>query len=327
MTAPWSADEYFILWQNHPSIIIGRNQRMEAEVDIETAARDGIRLKRRLTGGGAVLHDGGNLNFSFILNIDRANAKSVYDFGRFIEPVCKALEKVGVNAAMSGRNDISVAGRKISGSAQALLGKRLLCHGTLLVNSDLDKMAAYLTPNREKLARHGVQSVPSRVGNIADFWRKDSSLPLLKKCLAEECAAVRCPSRGLLKRGQAQKDGFSISDDLFQAAMKLADEKYNRDSWNFGPSFRYSGEARRGFPFGEVNLRWRVEKGRLAAIAVTGDFFGVAECGKLESLLCGIPCDGRSIRKALAGVDFSMFFSGCDPREMAMFFEQSLFRT
>ena len=156
-------EEIFILWRNEPSVIIGRNQNAFSELDVSFAREHDIKVVRRLTGGGAVFHDLGNINYTFISpDIDGGSL----NFARFCEPIVRALRALGLDASLSGRNDILAEGRKVSGTAQCVRSGHVMHHGTLLWDADFSAMAGVLRPDTEKLAAKGIKSVRSRVGNI-----------------------------------------------------------------------------------------------------------------------------------------------------------------
>ena len=161
----FDGESVLYLWQNAPCVVLGKNQVPEEEVDLPLARRLGIPVVFRATGGGAVYHDEGNLNFSLITT-DRPGL-SPYAWA--LRPVLKALLPFVPEIVYNGRNDLCVRGRKISGCASRVRGDTLLLHGTLLLCADLDTLDALLTPPEEKLERHGVASVRSRVANLTEF--------------------------------------------------------------------------------------------------------------------------------------------------------------
>ena len=175
----------FLLWQNAPSVIVGRHQVTLDEIDSDFVRRRGLPVVRRMTGGGAVYHDLGNLNFSFMEN---AHGRKTVDFARYLRPVCEALAGLGVRASLSGRNDLEAGGRKISGSAQSLRQGRILHHGTLLVSLDFGELVQALHVDPDKIRSKGIASVRSRVANISEFWTPGSSMEGLRAALLRRCA-------------------------------------------------------------------------------------------------------------------------------------------
>ncbi|MBQ4566747.1 MAG: lipoate--protein ligase [Desulfovibrio sp.] len=293
----------FLLWQNGPSVIVGRHQCTAEEVDAAQLQREGIPVIRRMTGGGAVYHDLGNLNFSFICHA-RAGEALRPDFARFLRPVCRALQDVGVRASISGRNDLEVDGRKISGSGQRHVQGRILHHGTLLVQADFARMAAVLTPDAAKLRSRGVRSVRSRVGNLADFWQAGTSMDTLRAALLRHCST-----------GQASLDAQDHA-----AAAALADAKYRQWSWNHGASPPFDEERRQRFDWGTICLRLSVRQGRIVHCRILGDFFAMADVEELESLLTGQSREPAHLRRLLASLDWRHWFVEADPAAMLELF-------
>ena len=175
----------FLLWQNAPSVIVGRHQVTLDEIDADFVRRRGLPVVRRMTGGGAVYHDLGNLNFSFMEN---AHGRKTVDFARYLRPVCAALAELGVQASLTGRNDLEAGGRKISGSAQSLRQGRILHHGTLLVSLDFGELVQALHVDPDKIRSKGIASVRSRVANISEFWTPGSGMEDLRAALLRHCA-------------------------------------------------------------------------------------------------------------------------------------------
>src|SRR5690554_4459124 len=158
--------DYLLFYINEPSIIIGRNQNTLEEVNIDYVKENNIHVVRRISGGGAVYHDFGNLNFSFMTDYD---VKNLNNFRKFAEPIIRILNKMGVPAEMKGRNDVVANDKKISGNAQFSTGKRMFSHGTLLFDSDLGEVANALNVKMNKIESKGHKSVRSRVANISEF--------------------------------------------------------------------------------------------------------------------------------------------------------------
>ena len=219
----------FLLWQNAPSVIVGRHQVTLDEIDADFVRRRGLPVVRRMTGGGAVYHDLGNLNFSFMEN---AHGRKTVDFARYLRPVCAALAELGVQASLTGRNDLEAGGRKISGSAQSLRQGRILHHGTLLVSLDFGELVQALHVDPDKIRSKGIASVRSRVANISEFWTPGSGMEDLRAALLRHCA-----------------DGEgSLEPEVLRAAEELAERKYRSWDWNYGasPAFTLQRRERHG---------------------------------------------------------------------------------
>lgn len=293
-------EEILLLWRNGPSVIVGRHQCAAEEIDAAFVARRGIPVIRRMTGGGAVYHDEGNLNFSFI---GPAPASGRPDFIRRLEPVCAALADLGVDARISGRNDLEVDGRKISGSAMRRSRNAVLHHGTLLVNPDFDSLVAALSPDPEKHRSRGVPSVRARVAGLADFWRPGTTMDDLRAALIRRCA-----------------DGEMRPDPaLEERARILAETKYRSWQWNFGDSPPFSVRGRRRFPWGCLDVRLDVRRGVIAAARVHGDFFSADGVADLERRLAGVRHERSALEEALRGAPWEDWFSGCRAEDVREF--------
>ena len=267
--------DLFLLWRNGPSVIIGRNQNAYGEVDTAYATEHGIPVVRRLSGGGAVFHDLGNVNFSFLT--DAVEGGNI-DFSRFTEPIRKALSTMGIEAVLDGRNDLTVDGKKVSGNAQGTVSredgtKRLLHHGTLLFSADLTSLSAVLRGDKDKLSSKGIDSVKSRVTNMRD-------LPGYTGPLAVEDFMTAL--------GEASGHTPDVPTSEEEAAIaKLAREKYSSWDWNFGRSGDFSARRSRRFPFGKVEIAFRADHGKLEEVRITGDYFGFSDVSLLENALLG----------------------------------------
>ena len=212
--------EYLLLWQNDNTIVIGQNQNAEGEINRAFVEAHQIHVVRRTTGGGAVYHDLGNLNYSFITDVGDAERLTME---RFTRPIVEALQGLGLQAEASGRNDILVEGRKVSGTAQRLLRGRFLYHGTLLFDANPGMVSGALNVDPAKFESKSAKSVRSRIGNIREFLKTDMDMPAfwsyLKKTLA---------GSGLVED--------HLTDEELAAVDELKRTKYDTWEWNFGRS-------------------------------------------------------------------------------------------
>lgn len=295
---------FFLLWQNSPSIIVGRHQCTAEAVNPAFVAENKIPVIRRISGGGAVYHDLGNLNFSFIVP-----SRGKAGFAAFLAPIQEALATMGIKATLSGRNDLEVNGKKISGSAQMIFDNRLLHHGTLLVNLDLERMAAALRVDEAKFKSRGVASIRSRVANICELLGGKADMAQLKEALANSCASGR----------------EELSPQTLEAARELAGQKYSAWNWNYGQSPPFNLEKRRRFPWGDVSIRLDVKKGRIRNCALNGDFFSFAPVADLEKRFANLPFEPQAVKDALANFRWQDYFSGCDADRMKAFFTDGIF--
>ncbi|MBE6934835.1 MAG: lipoate--protein ligase [Ruminococcaceae bacterium] len=278
-----------ILWQNHNAVIVGRNQNAEAEINRPFVEQHGIRVVRRNTGGGAVYHDMGNLNYSFITDAGDLQDRSAT---RFTGPVVQALRGLGLDAESSGRNDILISGRKVSGTAQQLLKGRILHHGTLLFDSDPEMIAGALNPDPTKFQSKSVQSVRSRVSNIRSALESDMDMAAFWAYLRESFTRS-----GMIP--------LSLSPAELSRVEALKTEKYDTWEWNFGRSPKYEICFKRRHGGGLLELHLSVSAGNITALKVMGDFLALTELAPLEEALAGCPYREDAIRSALAPLPFS----------------------
>ncbi|PZD96302.1 lipoate--protein ligase [Paenibacillus sambharensis] len=288
-------ESYLLFYVNEPSIIIGKNQNTVEEINTDYVHDKGIHVVRRLSGGGAVYHDLGNLNFSFITNDD---GESFHNFAKFTKPVIDALRKLGVEAELTGRNDIQVGERKISGNAQFASKGRMFSHGTLLFDSAMEHVASALKVKPIKIESKGTKSVRGRVANISEFLETRISVEEFRSMLLKEL--FQCEPEAVAR--------YPLTDADWQAVEQLAEERYRNWDWNYGRSPKFNLERARKFASGIIDVRLQVENGHIEGVKLYGDFFGVRDVAELELLLTGIRYEEATIRQAIANVDLHSFF-------------------
>lgn len=298
-TLPKGHQGYFLLWQNPPSVIIGRHQCASSEADLAYLKAESIPLLRRLSGGGAVYHDAGNLNFSFIQNIEMSRPGL---FRHYLALARNAIASFGIELEISGRNDLEINSRKVSGSAIYASRGRVLLHGALLVNTDLDILARALKPKAEKLRAKGVASARARVGNLCDY-APDITVEALKSVLSASFASAK----------------GEIGADALNMAERLAKTRYGAKAWNIGRQFAADIVKKRRFAGGEIILRLALCDGRVSDCRIEGDFFCLSAAGELESSFIGLRPGGGEWRRAVASFDLNELFYGCDPAQVASF--------
>ncbi len=287
-----------LLWQNRSAVVIGKYQNTLAEIDLPFVEKAGIQIVRRLSGGGAVYHDLGNLNFSFITD---AGDTAALDMKLFCAPVVRTLAGLGVEAAVNGRNDISIDGQKFSGNAQYLRGGRILHHGTLLFDSDLTVVTRALRVDESKIRAKGLRSVRSRVTNIRPHLPVDIPLPVFRDRLLES----------ILRETPGSEYRFTEAD--LAAIEELRRSRYACWDWNFGASPPCTLLKRRRFEgCGSVEAHIDVEHGRIRSLCFRGDFFSAAEPDELAARFAGLRPEREDYAAALADVDVSRFFLGLD---------------
>lgn len=302
-------DDYILLWRNGPSIIIGRNQCALEEINSQYVSENNIDVVRRITGGGTVYHDLGNLNFSFITKVNRLAS---IDYKKYTYPVINALGKLGVKCEISGRNDLTLDGKKFSGIAQSIIKGRLLNHGTLLFDSQLDTLGKALNIKKEKIKSKGIKSVRSRVTNINDYLKSEIDVlefrDLLLKYLYEY-------EKSPIIRYELTK----VDKDAIDILMK---EKYNTWKWNFGksPKFNYKNSIR--FDVGILNLTINVEDGLIKSCKMYGDFLETEDTRKFEEVFIGIKFQKEDISNIIKDIDITKYFGKISKEDLLnLFFE------
>lgn len=292
---------YLLFYVNRPSIIIGKNQNTLEEINHRYVEAEGIHVVRRISGGGAVYHDLGNLNFSFIRKMARG---ALLNFEKFTEPVVRVLRELGVPAELTGRNDIVADGRKVSGNAQFTTALRMFSHGTLLFASELERVQEALTVKIGKIESKGLKSVRSRVANVSEFL--DAPMPLeefrerlLRGIFGTSAAPVR-----------------QLTDEEWEAVHALADSKYRQWDWNYGESPDFNLQKVHRFPIGEIDCRLDVHNGHIRGLKVYGDFLGLGEISELERALTGAPYSRQGLQQAIEPLDLDHYFGGLSHAEL-----------
>ena len=290
-----SQDEIFMLWQNDNTIVIGRNQNTLSEINYDYVKENNINVVRRMSGGGAVFHDMGNINFTFIFNSD--NDFSNYE--KFTRPIISFLRTLGVEASLSGRNDLLIGDKKISGNAQYMHKNRILHHGTLLYSAASDKLTSALKVSEDKIKSKGIKSVKSRITNISEHL--DSPMPAEE--FIKELAAFMKAEGNISCEYDLSKDKTAIE--------KLRNEKYATWDWNFGYSPKYSFTKKERFPSGCVEVCMNVNlNGYIENAKIFGDFFSKNDINELCELITGHKHEYTELGNVLKTVSISDYISG-----------------
>lgn len=293
--------DLLILWQNEPTVVVGAHQNTAEEIDRAYVESHGIHVVRRSTGGGAVYHDLGNLNYSFITDVeDRENLSLQV----FTEPVIRALAEMGVKAAATGKNDILIGDCKVSGTAQRLDGNRVLHHGTLLFDSDLSVVSAALAPHPTKYASKSKKSVRSRVGNIREMLPRDMDLPTFQRLLLESLT------------GEGNVVPERLCDAEREIIEELAENKYRSYEWTYGRSPAYSLRGERRTDGGTVEVYAEVRQGLLCEIQFFGDFMARKPASDVELALRGTGFRRDAVRSVLDQFALDDYFGAVTKEEL-----------
>lgn len=288
------SDDYLLFYINEPSVIIGKHQNTIEEIDSAYVMEKGIHVVRRISGGGAVYHDKGNLNFSFMT---RYSHDSIHNFKLFTQPVIDVLAELGINAELNGRNDITVDGKKISGNAQFTDTRSMFSHGTLLFNTHLEDVVKALNVKQEKIESKGIKSVRSRVANISDYLSRQMSIDEFKQKLTDS-----------IFKDAGSTFNYRLSHEQWNDVMKLAESKYRSWDWNFGRSPEFNIQKINRFEFGQIDARIHIRDGIISDIKIYGDFLGHGEIEDLENILKDKKYEELSLKNSVSGVDLHHYF-------------------
>jgi lipoate-protein ligase A len=293
--------ECFALWQNTPSVIVGRNQNTVAEINTDYIKEHNIPVVRRLTGGGAVFHDLGNLNYTFIVNDSDGGG---FDFKKHTAPIIETLRKLSVDAQLSGRNDLTIDGKKFSGNAQCRYKDRLLHHGTLLFNSNISDISSALKVHASKFEGKGIKSVESRVTNISEHLQSPLTLPEFKQLITSQ-----------IKNSHRDFEFYDLTEQDITKIKKLEKEKYATWEWNYGSSPEYNFFNRKKFATGSIEAFLSVNGGIIHGARLYGDFFGEYDISKIENALNGVKHRESDVKQCLSAFDIERYFSGISKDE------------
>lgn len=286
---------YCMLWQNQPSVIIGQYQNAMEEINLPYIRAHHIPVVRRLSGGGAVYHDLGGLNYTLIV----PDQEEMLDMERFCLPVTRACAKFGILAKINGRNDITVEGKKISGTAAYQGNGKTLHHGSILIATDFAKMEQALTVSSDKFVSKAVHSIRSRVGNLQDFCKQPLSVESFTEVLLNQLDSTPVLS--------------TFSEKTLASAKYLFTNRYSHWEWNFGSSPLYTVTKRHRFPgCGLIIAEMDIEGGILAGLHFSGDFFSNRKPSELEDLLIGHSLQRKELSKILHPLNINLYFRNLD---------------
>ena len=282
----------FFLWQNRPAVIVGYNQEVNTEVNLDYLKEKGIDLVRRVTGGGAVYHDLENLNYTIVGRSEDLER----DYPEYAALMMKALQALGVPATLSGRNDILVDGKKVSGFAKRVCKDRLMVHGTLMYNVDVDVLTNVLNPSTTKLQSKGIASVRSRVANLCEFLPEIPDIQTFSQRLEE-----------ILSNNYSDTE-YQLSETDLAHIQRLTDEKFATWEWNYGHSPKATLVHSARLACGTVEIHLTLAENRIASCRFEGDFLGNLPASDVEKALTGIPYEVNEIRKCLSKLEISRYF-------------------
>jgi len=295
-------DEIFMLWRNDNAIVVGKHQNTLSEINLDYVRQKNIKVVRRLSGGGAVFHDLGNLNFTFMVNSQDSNQ---VDFRKYTLPILQVLQKLGVDAKFEGRNDLTIEGKKFSGNAVHVIRNRVLQHGTLLFKSIISDLTEALKVNPLKFQDKTVKSVRSRVTNITEHLPEpielNSFMDMLIKHISEHYPDTKI---------------YELSQEDKHKIQKLADEKYSTWEWNFGYHAKYGFEKLERTSAGNVEVHLNVDNGYIIHCKIFGDFFNVNDISEFENKLIGIKHDYQVLAKIFDDINIEAYFKDITKNEL-----------
>lgn len=295
-------EDIFMLWRAKRAILIGSCQNALAEIDMEYVKQQEIEVVRRTSGGGTVFCDLGNTNFSFIRSAEDVDHG---DFAQFVRPILDVLNALGVPAAFTGRNDIVVDGKKVSGNAQFRTRSRMLHHGTLLYEADLSDLAKALTPHPLKYQAKGVKSVRARVGNIKPYMKEQMDIQAFRKAI----------NTYILAHVPGAKP-YTFTEEDIEAIKRIQADKFGTWEWTFGRAPKYSVRNAKKLEGGVMETSFNVKNGRLTGVRFFGDFLCKRDIHELEKALEGVAHNGEDMKVALEPFDLSDYFLGISEQEL-----------
>ncbi|MDD2586070.1 MAG: lipoate--protein ligase [Syntrophomonadaceae bacterium] len=295
-------EEFFILWQNQPVVVVGKNQNTIEEINQEYINNHDVKVVRRLSGGGAVYHDLDNLNFTFIVN---DNKNYSFDFSAFTRPVIKALAAIGIKAENNGRNDITIDGKKFSGNSQFRYHDRLLHHGTILFNSNLENVGKALNVKEEKIVSKGVKSVRSRVTNITDYLTTPITINEFKTILNE---AIKDEYKDLVQ--------YELSPEEQAAVQDLRDNKYSTWEWVYGGSPQFNVKHAAKFDWGYLDIRLNVKHGLITNCKIYGDFFANQDIADMERKFEQVKYHSEALSNMIRQLNIKQYLPSANEEEI-----------
>lgn len=295
-------EDIFLLYRNIPSIVVGKHQNTLAEINLSLVQEKKLKVARRISGGGTVFHDLGNLNFAFITE---GKEGELVNYHRFTLPVIEAMGGMGLDIRLGKRNELLLGNLKISGTASHVYKQRVLHHGTLLFSSDIEAMAAALNVQPERYTDRAVKSIRSEVTNIRDHLVDKMDITDFQNRIYNH-----------IFNTMDAAENYKYSEHDRKEINKLRNSKYAKWVWNFGYSPKYQFSKNLKFNAGNINLHMNVDKGIIQEVNFEGDFMSGKDIHMLEKLLVGIIHDPETLRLRLSGIQVADYISGLDNEEL-----------
>ncbi|MDX2431788.1 MAG: lipoate--protein ligase [Bacteroides sp.] len=288
-------EDYFLIYRNRPSIVVGKHQNTLAEINLPYVDENGIIVVRRISGGGTVFHDMGNLNFAFITS---GKEGELVDYKQHTLPIIAAMKNLGLDVSLGKRNELLLGKKKISGTASHVFKNRVMHHGTLLFSSEMKDLSSALKVKAGKFEDRAVKSVRSEVTNICDHLDEQMEIDDFQKLLFE---SVRASLKAIR---------YSYSEEDLREISELTRSKFSTWEWNFGYSPRYQFNKVLQYGEGKISIHMNVVKGIIQEITIRGDFIGSQDIQILEELLTGNIHDPQTIRTRLSTIKVEAYIDG-----------------
>ncbi|MBF0746270.1 lipoate--protein ligase [Gemella sp. 19428wG2_WT2a] len=295
-------DDVFILWINEPCIVVGKNQNTAEEINQKFCDDQGIKIVRRVSGGGAVYHDLNNLNYTIISS---GKSEQAFDFKSFSQPVLDALAVLGVNANFTGRNDLEIDGRKFCGNAQYISDGRIMHHGCLMFDVDTDVLVDALKVSKDKIESKGIKSVRSRVTNIKEHLsNKEMTVLDFKNELRSH----------MFKKFDMSE--YTLTDKDLEEIKKIQAEKNDSWDWIYGKNPEFNIKRSRRLATGKIEANIQVDNGVISEVKFFGDFFGFKDVEDIAKKLVGLKYDRETVTELLSKEDINSYFLGASLEEV-----------